>query len=253
MRDRDELSSLIKDFVADDHQKGPQKAAGDGYDESVHLIGGDLRAALLNKQNPIEGENVIDPLRSPDTKDLFMGAAKSAHRLVLEIGSARGQFCTELAARDTEDVILACEVRSALVKRIQKRRTRRKLDNLYLMLGDVRLHLLPLLEDGPIFDEIYILFPDPWWKRRHRKRRLFQPGFLEFLTRAVKPEGVVVLKTDVLAYREVVKELIRDNPLFVIDERESSAGRAKSAPFSRRQSELTHANLPVHTLLFRRP
>jgi len=251
MRDRDELSSLIKKFVIDETQKRSTDEDDGSYDTSVHLIGGDLRDALANKANPIPGDNVVDPFRNPESGVEFLEAARTQDKLILEIGSARGHFCTALAQREPQNIVLACEVRSVLMKKTQKRRTRCKLDNLFLMLGDVRLHLLPLLEGGPLFDEIYILFPDPWWKPKHRKRRLFQPGFLPFLAKALKPKGVIILKTDVEAYRDVVEQLVRSNPLFVIDQTPSLAERARSAPPSRREAELANAELPVFTLNFR--
>jgi len=120
------------------------------------------------------------------------------------------------------------------------------------MLGDVRLQLPPLVEAGPVMDEIYILFPDPWWKKKHWKRRLFQPGFLEFLATALKPGGQLILKTDVAPYREEVERLGSECDLFERWPAEKEKAFLDDLPPSRREEELKEANLGIYGVIFSR-
>jgi tRNA (guanine-N7-)-methyltransferase len=67
-----------------------------------------------------------------------------------------------------------------------------------------------LLEDFPeaFFDKIFILFPDPWPKTRHHKRRLVSEHFLTRLKRILKPSGFLVLATDHDHYAQQIKEAV---------------------------------------------
>jgi tRNA (guanine-N7-)-methyltransferase len=67
-----------------------------------------------------------------------------------------------------------------------------------------------LLEDFPeaFFDKIFILFPDPWPKTRHHKRRLVSEHFLARLKRILKPSGFLVLATDHDHYAQQIREAV---------------------------------------------
>ena len=246
MRDRDQLKSLIKSFEVGD-------AAGERPDtKNVGLIGGDIGHIIKNLPPLLKARDVVDPFRDPGSVSRFLGLTTAATVVRLEIGSARGTFSVAMAARDPQSLFLACEVRSAHCRAILGKRDRRGLENLHVMLGDVRLQLPRLVAAGPIMDEIYILFPDPWWKKKHWKRRLFQPGFLEFLGTALKPDGRLVLKTDVAPYRDEVQRLGAECTGYERWEKEKEEEFLSSLPPSRREQELMEAGLDIHGLVFSR-
>ena len=60
-----------------------------------------------------------------------------------------------------------------------------------------------------IFDEIYIICPDPWPKARHHKRRLIKHGFLKVLANVLREEGTVYISTDWENYAESIEEEVR--------------------------------------------
>lgn len=74
------------------------------------------------------------------------------------------------------------------------------LKNVRLQDDDIRL-ILPLIPDETL-ERVFILFPDPWPKRRQQKRRLIQPAFLNELARAMKPGARVRFATDVKSYAD---------------------------------------------------
>ncbi len=61
-------------------------------------------------------------------------------------------------------------------------------------------------------DEVVILFPDPWPKKRHHKRRLVQGAFIELVTDRLRPEGVLRMATDWQPYAEEMLEVLTANP-----------------------------------------
>ncbi len=187
---------------------------------------------------------MVDPFRDPASVASLLEAAAQASARVLEIGSARGFFAVDYARERPTELFVASEVRSAQLRRLIRRAQKAGVENLRALLGDVRLQLPPILEAGLRFDRIFILFPDPWWKRRHRKRRLFQPGFPAFLRSALAPAGRVILKTDVEAYRaEVIRLLETTGHL-----RPEIPEAPTALPASRRERELSKAGLSIFEL-----
>jgi tRNA (guanine-N7-)-methyltransferase len=55
-------------------------------------------------------------------------------------------------------------------------------------------------------DAFHVYFPDPWWKKRHQKRRIFQPELCEALGRVLRPDGTVYVVTDVVPLFEEIRE-----------------------------------------------
>jgi tRNA (guanine-N7-)-methyltransferase len=112
----------------------------------------------------------------------------------LEIGFGGGEHLAEQAERRPDVLFLAAEpflngVASAL-RHIDERR----LDNVRIHAGDAR-ELLDALPDACL-DRVFILFPDPWPKARHHKRRLVQDEVVAGLARVLKPSGALRFATD---------------------------------------------------------
>ena len=150
--------------------------------------------------------------RLPPGSDLgaleILGASARGCPLELEIGPGRGGFIVERLAADPAVCIVGLEIRlkwaSLLDERVQS-----------LGLGprarvfaeDIRV-ALPRFSAGSL-SRIFIHFPDPWWKKRHAKRRLAQADVMDHLVRVLAPGGELFVQTDVWdtaqAYREVIE------------------------------------------------
>jgi tRNA (guanine-N7-)-methyltransferase len=100
---------------------------------------------------------------------------------------------------------------------------------------------------------LQIFFPDPWPKKRHHKRRLIQPAFIDLAARKLKPGGVLLLATDWQHYAEYMLETLRQCSLLVnLDSGGGYCARSASRPvthFERRGARLGHS---VWDLAFRR-
>jgi tRNA (guanine-N7-)-methyltransferase len=93
-------------------------------------------------------------------------------------------------------------------------------------------------------DEVLLYFPDPWPKKRHHKRRIVQPGFVELVARKLKPGGTFRLATDWAPYAEHMLEVLRESASFANVSRTGDyVPRPGSRPltkFERRGERLGH-------------
>jgi tRNA (guanine-N7-)-methyltransferase len=119
--------------------------------------------------------------------------------LELEIGPGRGAFALDHAARHPEIDLVAIESRRSDCELIRARAAKRGLRNLMVLQGDAKL-LLPRLFPPGSLSAVHVQFPDPWWKRRHQKRRMIDVDLAAGLRRLLSPGGTVDFRTDVEAY-----------------------------------------------------
>lgn len=113
--------------------------------------------------------------------------------IALEIGCGKGQFITQLAARDPQTAYVGLDFYSSvLVKALKK--DSEALPNLRFLWMDAS-GLSEVFAPGEV-SVIYLNFSDPWPKDRHAKRRLTAPGFLKKWQSLLAPEGRLEFKTD---------------------------------------------------------
>lgn len=123
--------------------------------------------------------------------------------MVLEIGPGKGEFLLHLAEQEPGTTFIAVEIRRGRFAKIAKHATARGLKNIFLIRGDARECLVRLFQPE-LFERIYILFPDPWPKRRHGKHRLLKPELLRHLRQFLKSGGAVYNATDAGFYSEEI-------------------------------------------------
>lgn len=131
----------------------------------------------------------------------------------IEIGSNRGCFLMGLARGRRDVSFLGIELKFALCRTTMHKLAREGLDNGHVINADAKL-AIPVLFEPHTVDAIYVLFPDPWWKRKHARRRLLDDSFFEMAHLFLKNGGYFVLKTDVLDYFEAVEEYLKASPCF---------------------------------------
>lgn len=152
------------------------------------------QASLLQSRSevmlPEPSDGPLDPRAlAPDAAEVW-----------LEIGFGGGEHLAEQAARRADVLIIGAEPFLNGVASAVRHVEERGLSNVRLLQGDAR-ELLAALPDACL-ERVFILFPDPWPKARHHKRRLVQAEVVDELTRVLKPGGRLRFATDWADYAD---------------------------------------------------
>lgn len=131
--------------------------------------------------------------------------------IILEVGFGRGDFLLQQAQMYTDKNYIGIEVHRAGIIRVLKSIVTQRIDNLKIIYGDARQLLKLFVSEGSI-DAIQILFPDPWPKTRHHKRRLIQPEFISMMHRALKQLGRLHIVTDWDPYARYIMRVLSSQP-----------------------------------------
>ena len=142
--------------------------------------------------------------QSPLSLDSVFG--RSAPRTV-EIGFGNGEHLAALARAHPERDYLGIEVHPPGVGHLLMLVANDGLTNVRASRHDAVEVLREQIAPGSL-DEVLVLFPDPWHKKRHHKRRLIQPPFVELIASRLKPGGVFRLATDWENYAQQMLEVI---------------------------------------------
>ena len=138
-----------------------------------------------------------------DFNFLFNDPAK----LNLEIGFGDGIFLFDQALNNLEEAFIGIEVFESGLTNTYKKIKKSNLKNLKLINGDV-IEILSTNKSKNLFDLIIILFPDPWPKSKHKKRRLLKSDFFIVLQSLLKKDGKIIIKTDWQDYAEEIRETL---------------------------------------------
>ena len=109
-----------------------------------------------------------------------------------------------MASKNPNALIVASEVYLSGIGSLLNKIAKNSLKNIKIFDQDVRELLFKL--PNKIFDEIYIICPDPWPKARHHKRRLIKHDFLKILAKVLKKNGTAYISTDWQNYAESIEE-----------------------------------------------
>jgi len=215
------------------------------------LIGGDLELrAKMSRVPPVDHRFVLAPFRRDGDEELTRAFVQ--HRpLHIEIGFGRPHYLVDLAKMYPEAHVLGFEIKRDWVRAAAGKAEREKIDNLRVIEGDARPHLERLFAEGSV-DGIHVLFPDPWWKKKHHKRRVFTPEFTALLGRLLGPEGDLVTKTDVPAYVDQMIDEALAAGLELVGQGTADPALA-ALPRSHREKKCLELEVPFHMLRFRRP
>jgi len=138
--------------------------------------------------------NQIEEL--PSLSEMFGDSKLNLH---LDIGCAAGEFLFDLALANTSWNYLGIEIREKLVKNAKLKVVERQIKNLYFVFGNAN-NILNDVQSKFIIKNIKSIsfnFPDPWFKKRHHKRRVIQPEFINILSNSLQKGTLIFIKTDV--------------------------------------------------------
>lgn len=143
----------------------------------------------------------------------WTGIYGNSQPVELEVGAGDGSFLVQYAAKHPERNFLGIERLLGRLRKIDRKSKRQGLLNVRALRLEASYVLRWMIPAGSL-TAIHVYFPDPWPKRRHWKRRLINPEFVELAHRALKPGGVVFLRTDHPEYFAQMQEVFTPSPLF---------------------------------------
>jgi len=186
--------------------------------------------------------------RAPDgsfsLEDLIAGAGP----IELDIGFGRGLSLLERSAAAPQSRVIGIEVKTKLAYKIDDRLRDRGIQNVKVLCGDAREILRRAQPDGCV-RRAALHFPDPWWKKRHDKRRVIGEALLSELARLMEPAGQLFIQTDVEHRAEQYVAQLREMDGFTLA---SESGYVQANPFgarSNREKRAMEDGLPVWRIL----
>ncbi len=146
---------------------------------------------------------------------IFPGEAPQG--FVWELGCGHGHFLTAYAAAHPDKVCVGIDIVGERIDRAMRKRERAKLPNLHFIHAEARLFLRTLPRHVSI-ERLFILFPDPWPKKRHHKHRIIQSSFLTALAERCDPAVRVHFRTDFLPYFDDARASFLEHPRWELAE-----------------------------------
>lgn len=140
--------------------------------------------------------------RDSRLSDLKTFLARTLHgkpSLTLEIGCGHGHYLTAFAAAHPESFCMGIDLLKDRIARAGRKRDRARLTNLLFLEAEAR-EFLDSLPSSTELADIFILFSDPWPKRRHHKNRIIQPDFLSAVAAKARPGARLCFRTDYAPY-----------------------------------------------------
>ncbi|MEC8474116.1 MAG: tRNA (guanosine(46)-N7)-methyltransferase TrmB [Planctomycetota bacterium] len=129
--------------------------------------------------------------------------------LELEIGSGKGLFIDNASEQNPSHNFVGVEIIAKYAKHSAAKLARKQTSNALMISGNAET-LLAKTISAESLEAVHVYFPDPWWKKKHRKRRVLNESSIINLTRCLRPGGRFHFWTDVLDYFEDTVELIAE-------------------------------------------
>ena len=153
----------------------------------------------------------FDQLPRPCTAESLFGRAAP---LEVEIGSGKGLFLRNAAAARPEVDFLGIEVARKYAEFAAAGLAKAGLTNAVMVHGDGLRVFQELIPDNSLA-AVHVYFPDPWWKKRHRRRRVMRESFLRDIERTLQPGGSLHFWTDVEEYFHTSLELLASTTMLL--------------------------------------
>jgi tRNA (guanine-N7-)-methyltransferase len=206
------------------------------------------RVRIRQHVNPL-ARKFQQPVTLPDWHGIYANLEQPLH---LDLGCARGQFLLEMAQLHPHTNFLGVEIREALVTEANLERDQQGFKNLHYLFCNINSSLPQLLESLPLkqLQWISIQFPDPWFKKKHHKRRVVTPEFVSTLAQSVHPHTQIFIQSDVEEIATEMSDRMAENPHF---HRQHSSQWLENNPFAvptEREIATFNKNQPVYRALY---
>jgi len=153
----------------------------------------------------------VNPL-SDLTEHSFKGF-KNSNPIIIDIGADRGEFIQQLLSElGANKNFIVSEIRKPLARKLEEKF--KDNNNVVVFDGDIVRNfesiIRPSVEKGVIVEEIYINFPDPWFKEKHKKRRVINKKFLENIKDWIQKDTIWIFQTDQKQLFEETVEMLEE-------------------------------------------
>lgn len=189
--------------------------------------------------------------RAPEGEFVLGALLPGSGPLELDIGFGRGNSVYERAELAPGSRLLAFEIKSKWSCKVAERCEKRGYSHVRVLCGDVR-EILERTTDHAVVQQVSVHFPDPWWKRRHTKRRVVGDELLDALARLMVDGGEFFVQTDVPDRSQIYVDTLRAHPAF---ELVGTDGLIDANPFgarSNRELRAVEDGLPIYRVMARR-
>jgi len=191
----------------------------------------------------------------PEGPSVDVRALAAGDWIELEIGPGRGWFLVERAVVEPRAALVGLEVRRKWAAIVDGRLAKRGLAPRARVFAEDARYALPRLGPDASVRRVFLHFPDPWWKKRHRKRLVMRDDFLEQVARLLEPGGELFVQTDVEERAEAYADLVALDPRFLPDGDEPGSPRLADHAYvarSPRERRAIADGLPVYRMRWRR-
>lgn len=136
---------------------------------------------------------------------------------LLEIGCGHGHWLTAYAEQHPKQFCIGVDLLNKRIQKSSSKVNKRELDNIVFIKSEA-VEFLELLPEDTALEKVMILFPDPWPKTRHHRRRIIQPEVLALIANKMQPGGKLFFRTDDAPYYDWTIDQIRNNKHWTLDE-----------------------------------
>lgn len=158
----------------------------------------------------------VNPLNfrpEPEVPDWSRIFSDPSRPLEVDVGSAKGTFLLARAKQAPERNLVGLEIRRPMVERALEDAKKLGLSNVHVVFGNANSDFERLLAPASVA-RVYVHFPDPWFKKKHHKRRVVTKAFLDVLASRLEPGGELHFMTDYEEYAKEAAPLIEAHPAF---------------------------------------
>jgi tRNA (guanine-N7-)-methyltransferase len=172
------------------------------------------------------------------------------HPLDIEIGCGRAHFFFDRLKNYPHRNMVGIEWKYEFVAQAEKRRIQENISHGLVLHGNAWL-LVPLLFAAQSISCVFVNFPDPWWKNRHKKRLVLNEVFLHELRSRMKANGTLVLQTDVLELFLFYQTRLNNHGFALDNAMTNNDIIAHNQAHTHREKKCLALGLPIYRGLFR--
>lgn len=180
------------------------------------LVSGSLEPLMSRSRRVTD---VPSHLIEPDLPDVaaaldWRALFDNDYPVELEVGSGKGLFLQSAASARPDHNFLGIELSRKYATIAAARLKRHECRNAKVMRADARFVMARLVPEASL-STVHVYFPDPWWKKRHKKRRVVTATFVADIERCLAAGGALHLASDVEEYFALMRQLIATRPAFL--------------------------------------